>query len=180
MVLARGVESMKRNQIGWAFLLTLLVIAELAASLETTMVFAALPAALREFGRPEVSWLATGYLLVAGGSAALCGRLGDIFGRRRVLLAVLGFAVLGSLLAALSEELIWIIVGRAIQGLAGAALPLGDGIVREFFPPARLALGIGILTAAASLGAAFGFIVRVAIGCDRLEVETAQIGRDRG
>jgi MFS family permease len=150
---------MKRKQIGWGFLLTVLVVAELAASLETTMVFAALPAALREFGRPEVSWLATGYLLVAGGSAALCGRLGDIFGRPRVLLVVLGLAVLGSMLAALSDELLWIIVGRAIQGLAGAALPLGYGIAREFFPPARLALGIGVLTAAASLGAALGFVL---------------------
>lgn len=147
------------NRSNWIGLLTVLVIAELAGSLETTMVFAALPAAMRAFGRPEVSWLATGYLLVAGASAAVCGRLGDLFGRGRVLMIVLGLAMLGSVVAALSTDLVWIIIGRSIQGLAGAILPLGYGIAREFLPPARLPLGTGVLTAAASLGAALGFVL---------------------
>ena len=142
----------------WLLLLTVLALAELAGSLETTMVFAALPAAMREYG-PSVSWLATGYLLVAGASAAVCGRLGDLFGRSRVLILVLGLATLGSVFAAYSNDLLWIVVGRAVQGLAGAVLPLGYGLARELLPAQRVPLATGALTAAASLGAALGFVL---------------------
>ncbi|MDB5582981.1 MAG: transporter [Bradyrhizobium sp.] len=144
---------------GWVWLLVVIVVAELAGSLETTLTFAALPAAMRTFARPEVSWLVTGYLLVAGASAALCGRLGDLFGRSQVLMGVLGLAALGSTVSALSNDLVWIIVGRSIQGFSGAILPLGYGLVREHFPSNRVPLGTGVITAAASLGATLGFVL---------------------
>ncbi len=143
----------------WILILAVIIAAEIAGSLETTLTFAALPAAIKEIGRPaEVSWLITGYLLVAGASAAVCGRLGDLFGRSRVLMTVLGLAATGSILSALSSHLLWIIAGRSIQGLAGAILPLGYGLVREYLPAEKVALGTGIITGAASLGAALGFV----------------------
>ncbi|MBK5263963.1 MAG: MFS transporter [Alphaproteobacteria bacterium] len=144
----------------WRWVLFALVIAELAAGLETTLMFAALPTALKAVGRPtEVGWLITGYLLVAASAAAICGRLGDIFGRRRILLITLGLATAGSILSAMSSDLHWIIAGRAVQGLAGAVLPLCYGLLREALPPAKVPLGIGIVSAANSFSAAGGFII---------------------
>lgn len=141
-------------------MLGVLTLAELAGSLETTLVFAALPTAMRQFGDPiAVGWLITGYFLVAGASAALCGRLGDLFGRTRVLIVVLAVAAIGSAISAFHDDLTWILIGRSVQGLAGAVLPLCYGLAREQLPPERVSLGVGVITAAASLGAAGGFII---------------------
>lgn len=145
---------------GWAALLSILCVAELAGSLETTLVFAALPGAIRQFGDPvSVAWLVTGYFLIAGASAALCGRLGDLIGRSTMLAAVLLIAGAGSLISALATDLTWIIVGRSIQGVAGAVLPLCYGLVREHLPAERLSFGLAAITAVASLGAAGGFLI---------------------
>ncbi|WP_161626277.1 MFS transporter [Sphingobium baderi] len=136
------------------------MVAELAAGLETTLMFAALPTALKVVGRPaEVGWLITGYLLVSAAAAAICGRLGDLFGRRRVLLITLGLATAGSFVSALSPDVHWIVAGRAVQGLAGAVLPLCYGLLQETLPPAKVPLGIGIISAANSFSAAAGFII---------------------
>ena len=144
----------------WRWALFALVIAELAAGFETTLMFAALPTALKAVGRPlEVGWLITGYLLVSASAAAICGRLGDVFGRRRVLQWTLAIATAGSIMSAVANDLSWIIAGRAIQGLAGAILPLCYGLLRENLPPAKVPLGIGIVSAANSFSAAGGFII---------------------
>ncbi|WP_070158059.1 MFS transporter [Sphingobium phenoxybenzoativorans] len=145
---------------GWVTVLTILCVAELAGSLETTLVFAALPGAMRQFGDPAlVAWLVTGYFLVAGASAALCGRLGDLIGRSTVLAAVLLVAGTGSIISAFASDLGWIIAGRSIQGVAGAVLPLCYGIIREHLPAEKLSFGLAAVTAVASLGAAGGFLI---------------------
>ncbi|GAY22184.1 MFS transporter [Sphingobium fuliginis] len=144
----------------WATLLSVLCLAELAGSLETTLVFATVPGAIRQFGDPvAVAWLVTGYFLVAGASAALCGRLGDLIGRSTMLAIVLAVAGAGSVVSALASELRWIIVGRSIQGVAGAVLPLCYGLVREHMPTEKLSFGLAAITAVASLGAAGGFLI---------------------
>lgn len=144
----------------WAGLLSVLCLAELAGSLETTLVFATVPGAIRQFGDPvAVAWLVTGYFLVAGASAALCGRLGDLIGRSTMLVIVLAVAGAGSVVSAMASELRWIIVGRSIQGVAGAVLPLCYGLVREHMPREKLSFGLAAITAVASLGAAGGFLI---------------------
>ncbi|MDB5582434.1 MAG: hypothetical protein JWR80_7610 [Bradyrhizobium sp.] len=144
----------------WRRALAALVVAELAAGLETTLMFAALPTALKMVGRPvEVGWLITGYLLVSAAAAAVCGRLGDMFGRRRILLITLGLATAGSIVSAVSPNLHWIVAGRAVQGLSGAVLPLCYGLLREALPVRRIPFGIGLVSAANSFSAAAGFII---------------------
>jgi len=148
------------KELRWLGPLLVLCLAELAGSLETTLVFAALPTAIRQFGDPvAVTWLVTGYFLIAGASSALCGRLGDLFGRSTVLAIVLAIAAAGSILSAMATQLEWIIIGRSIQGTAGAVLPLCYGLAREHLPRARLPFGLAAVTAVASLGAAGGFLI---------------------
>src|SRR5436309_1211603 len=79
----------------------------------------------------DISWVLTAYLLAASVLTPILGRLGDMVGKRRVLLVVLGLLAAGTLLAALATTLPVLIGARALQGAAGAILPLSIGIVRD-------------------------------------------------
>lgn len=138
------------NRRATAFILGALVLAEVVSAVEATMVFAALRVFYKEFGDPVmVGWIITAFLLVAAASASVCSRLGDMFGRRRLLLAVLVLAGIGSLVSAWATSGPIVILGRAIQGMSGAVMPLCFGIVRESLPERRVPFGIGVVSAAA-------------------------------
>src|SRR5215212_1459335 len=102
-----------------ALLLLSLMLGEITGSFETGMMYAALPTMTKVYGDPAgVGWLITAFMLVGAASAAICGRLGDIFGRSRLLLLLLALAAIGSLLSAFAPSLNWVILGRALQGLS--------------------------------------------------------------
>src|SRR5581483_1315740 len=101
-------------------ILWVLMVAEVVSGFETSMIYAGLPAWMRLYGNPlGVGWIVTSYLLVSASAAALCGRLGDLYGRKRVLLVALGAAAIGSAISAAGPSLGWVIAGRSLQGLAG-------------------------------------------------------------
>ena len=140
-------------------ILIVLVIAEVNSAFEVGMMYGILATLVREFGDPVgVGWLITAFLLVGAASAALCSRLGDLYGRRRVILVMLVFAMCGSLISALSTGLAGLICGRALQGVAAALLPLCIGLVREYFPARRVPVAIGWLAAIASFSAGVGIL----------------------
>jgi len=137
-----------------------LVVAEVTASFETSMVFTSVKAILQEYGRPAtVGWLLSSYLLIAAASAAVCSRLGDMFGRRNLLLLLLGCSFAGSLISAFAPTLEGVIFGRAVQGFAGAVLPLALGLIRQHVAPSRLNMSVAVVAASASLGSGLGIIV---------------------
>jgi MFS family permease len=141
-------------------LIAALMLADVTASFETTMIFAALKTLLQEFHDPAmVGWLISGYMLIAASAAAICGRLGDIYGRRRMLLIVLFVALLGSLVSAFSTTLPGLIAGRCMQGLAGAILPLSFGLLRQHLPREHTSTAIGLVSASNGFGAAAGLVV---------------------
>ncbi|RMB87031.1 MFS transporter [Streptomyces shenzhenensis] len=107
----------------------------------------------------DIGWLVTAYLLAAAIATPVAGRLGDIFGRRRVLLIVLSLLICGTLIAALSDSLAVLLVGRAVQGCGGAVLPLAFGIVRDELPPERVGFAIGLLSSLLGSGAALGSVL---------------------
>jgi MFS family permease len=132
-----------------------LVLAEVTSGLEVAMIFAALKTLLEIYRDPVlIGWLVTGFLLVAAASAAICGRLGDLYGRRRILLIVLAFTIAGSLLSAFADDIRWIIAGRCVQGLSGAILPLCYGLAREHLPAEKVPLGVSIITGTAAVSGA--------------------------
>src|SRR5947199_9661144 len=84
-------------------ILAVLVIAEIISTIEVSMIYAALPTISREFADPVgAGWLITAYLLVGSVSAGLSSRLGDLFGSRRMVLAMITCSATGSLDSALS------------------------------------------------------------------------------
>src|SRR5271163_4738209 len=106
-----------------------------------------------------IAWLLTGYLLSASVGTAIIGRLGDMYGKERLLLATLVILSAGTLLAAVSSSLALIIVGRFIQGAAGGIFPLAFGIVRDEFPHEKVAGSIGLLSAILGVGAGIGIVL---------------------
>ena len=77
----------------------------------------------------NVEWLLTSTLLVGAVAVPTFGRLGDMFGKRRLLLVAVGALTVGSLLDAVTDNLGLLIVGRAIQGASLAGIPLGISLL---------------------------------------------------
>ncbi len=106
----------------------------------------------------DASWILTAYLLSAAVLTPILGRLGDMVGKRRVLIIVLSLLLVGTLLAALAPNLIVLIIARALQGAAGAIMPLSIGIVRDELPRDKVGVTIGLLSAIFGVGAGVGIV----------------------
>ncbi|MEU9273098.1 MFS transporter [Streptomyces sp. NPDC048251] len=104
----------------------------------------------------DTAWAVTATLLAAAVATPVVGRLGDMYGKRRMLLVSLGLMLAGSLVCALSDSLVPMIVGRALQGLAAGVIPLGISIMRDELPPEKLAGSTAIMSASLGVGAALG------------------------
>jgi len=104
----------------------------------------------------NVTWLLTSTLLVGAVSVPLMGRLGDMFGQRLLLLVAVGALTAGSLLTAVTDDIALLILGRAIQGLAGAAIPLGISLMATLMPRERVAASVALISAMLGVGGALG------------------------
>jgi EmrB/QacA subfamily drug resistance transporter len=141
--------------------LAVLVTSALAYALSQTLVAPALPEIQRELdtSTTAVTFVLTAYLLSASVATPIVGRLGDMFGKERMLvLTLIAFGV-GSLVAALSHSIEVLIAGRVIQGIGGAVFPLSFGIIRDEFPPQRVAAGIGLISATFGIGGGAGLVL---------------------
>jgi len=136
----------------------ILILAEICATSALAMPIPALSAFLHLYGSPiAAGWIMSSFLLVSAAVAALCGSLGDRFGRKPVMMAILAFVFVGSVMSAPTESFGWVVAGRCLQGAAGATIPLALGLVREVLPPHRVSFGFGIILASSSAAAALGF-----------------------
>jgi len=141
-------------------IISALFLAEMTVTFEAAMVYAALPTLIREFGDPmKAGWLVTSHLLIAAATAPVAGRLGDIKGRKHWIMLLLGFALVGSVLSAVTSAFFLVLIGRALQGLSASVLPLSVGVVREALAKQQVPMGIGILTTAQGAGAALGLVL---------------------
>ncbi|MEU4277786.1 MFS transporter [Streptomyces tanashiensis] len=101
-------------------------------------------------------WLVTVTLLTGAVFTPVLGRVGDMYGKRRVLLASLGVLTLGSVLCAVSSDIGVLITGRALQGAALAVIPLGISIIRDELPAERVLPSIALMSSTLGIGAAIG------------------------
>ncbi|WP_229072746.1 MFS transporter [Actinoplanes sp. DH11] len=106
----------------------------------------------------DISWVITAYLLAASVLTPILGRLGDMAGKRKVLIGVLVALAAGTVLAAVAPNLTVLIVARILQGAAGAIMPLSIGIVRDELPRERVGVIVGLLSAIFGVGAGVGIV----------------------
>src|SRR3954447_18306568 len=103
-----------------------------------------------------ITWMVTAYLLVASIATPIFGRLGDMFGKERLLAIALACFAVGSVVCSLADSLTLMIIGRGLQGLGGGVFPLSFGIIRDEFPRERIPTGIALLGAIAAVGSSIG------------------------
>ncbi len=141
--------------------LAVLAFAAVAFALLQSLVSPALPDIQRELATTEsaVSWVLTGYLLSAAVCTPIVGRLGDMFGKKKVLMVALGALLLGSVVAALATSITMLVVARIIQGVAAGVFPLAFGIIRDEFPREKVAGSIGIMSAIVGIGGGLGVVL---------------------
>jgi EmrB/QacA subfamily drug resistance transporter len=106
-----------------------------------------------------ISWVLTAYLLSASIATPLIGRLGDMYGKERLLVIVLGLLCVATAVSALATSLAVMLIGRIVQGAAGGVFPLAIGIIRDEFPRDRVAGRIGIISALAGVGGGVGIVL---------------------
>jgi MFS family permease len=130
----------------------------IVVSLMQTLVVPLVPDLPRLFhdSAANTSWVITVTLLAAAVSNPVSGRLGDMYGKRRVLLVTLAMLVAGSIIVALSDALLPVIAGRALQGCAIGVIPLGISIMRDELPPERLGAAMALMSATLGIGGAIG------------------------
>ena len=107
----------------------------------------------------DAAWVVTATLLSGAVATPIMGRLGDLYGKRRLILASLAAMVAGSLICALTSSLVPMIAGRAVQGFAMGAIPLGISIMRDELPAARVLSSVALMSSTLGIGGAVGLPV---------------------
>src|SRR5499427_3086845 len=122
----------RESEVHSGVILYVLCVAGLAYAVLSSAVIPALPTLQHDLHTTEtgVTWVLTGFLLSASVGTAIIGRLGDMYGKERLLVWTLLALAAGTLLAALASSLPVLIVGRVLQGVAGGIFPLSFAIVR--------------------------------------------------
>ncbi|MFD4987292.1 MFS transporter [Streptomyces sp. NPDC058374] len=100
----------------------------------------------------DATWVMTATLLAGAVATPVMGRLGDLYGKKRLLLLCLAVMVGGSVLCALTSDLVPMIAGRALQGFAMGAIPLGIGIMRDVLPAERLPSAMALMSSSIGVG----------------------------
>jgi MFS family permease len=139
-------------------IIAVLALAGLCASFMYTLVVpiqAKLPVLL-DASREDTAWVVTATLLVAAVITPIAGRLGDMYGKRRIVIALLACLILGSVIAGLSTNIVGVIVGRALQGAVTGVVPLGISILRDVVHRDRLGTSVALISATMGVGGALG------------------------
>jgi MFS family permease len=139
-------------------LVTVLAFTGIAVALVQTLIIPIIPH-LPEYlhaSASDAAWALTATLLCGAVATPVMGRLGDMYGKRRMLLIGVAMLVVGSVICALSESLAPMITGRALQGLAHGVIPLGVSILRDEVPAARLPVSTAVMLGSLGVGGALG------------------------
>ena len=141
--------------------LLILGLAALSFALAQTTLVPALAELMHEFNTDAsgIAWVLTGYLISAAVFTPIFGRLGDMFGKRRLLVIALFIFAAGSIVSALGDSVATIVAGRILQGVGGGIFPLCFGIIRDEFPAEKVSASIGLISATAGIGGGLGLIL---------------------
>lgn len=125
--------------------MTVPVMTEIAHKMDTT--------------QSTVTWVLTAYLLSASVFTPIAGRMGDAYGKKRMLVVSLVALSLGSLIAALAPNIGVLILARVVQGVGGGVMPLAFGIIRDEFPAAKVGNAVAIVSSLTAVGFGVGVVL---------------------
>jgi EmrB/QacA subfamily drug resistance transporter len=141
-------------------ILAVLSLGGISYALLQSLVVPALPQIQESLQTTEssVGWVLTAFLLSASVATPIIGRLGDMYGKERLLLLVLLALAAGTLISAVASSLWLMIVGRVIQGAGGGIFPLAFSIIRDEFPIRRVPGAIGLVSSLLGIGGGAGVV----------------------
>jgi EmrB/QacA subfamily drug resistance transporter len=141
-------------------ILAVLSLGGISYALLQSLVVPALPQIQESLHTSEsaVGWILTAYLLSASVATPILGRLGDMYGKERLLMIVLAMLGFGTLISAIASSLWLMILGRVIQGAGGGIFPLAFSIIRDEFPNERVPGAIGLVSSLLGIGGGAGVV----------------------
>jgi len=156
----RGADAAKDSKYPTRVLLCVTAVALLVNYVET-MVIPGVPAIQKDFSTTATiaSWITSAFLIVGSAVAPLFGKLGDTYGKKRMVLISLTFYTFGVGIAGFSPSIYFLLFSRAVQGVGFAIVPLGLAIITDTFPREKIAAAQGIISGTFAIGAAAGLIL---------------------
>jgi len=166
-ILSRNAEEthdcgQRRGHISYASLVLFTVtISVLLVNFVETMVVPGIPIIQTEFliSASDASWITSIVLIVGAAAAPLFGRLGDLHGKKKMFVISLGFYLVGVGVAAIAPSFEVLLIGRGIQGMGFAVLPLGTALIVDAFAKEKVAMAQGVISGMVSVGSAAGLVI---------------------
>ncbi len=148
----------------WKTLAILSSIATLVMYTETMLV-PSLPNIMSEFNLSYSlsPWILTTYLIVGAVMTPVTSSLAEIYGKRKILLVVMGVYAVGVTLGGLTTDFYSFIIARGMQGVGMSMFPIAFSVIREQFPKSRLAIGQGVITSMFASGSILGLLIGATI-----------------
>jgi MFS family permease len=148
----------------WKTLAILSSIATLVMYTETMLV-PSLPNIISEFNLSYSlsPWILTTYLIVGAVMTPVTSSLAEIYGKRKILLVVMGVYAVGVALGGLTTDFYSFIIARGMQGVGMSMFPIAFSVIREQFPKSRLAIGQGVITSMFAIGSILGLLIGATI-----------------
>jgi MFS family permease len=157
-------KSIKVTRQAW-FTLGILSSTLLVVFFSETMLLPAIPEIMKDFRVPYAlaAWIFSGYMIVAAVMTPIAGKLSDIYGKKKVLLTLLVIYVAATAAGGFANTISFLLMIRIIQGVGLAAVPAAFSLLRDTFPPAKLAVAVGVFGSAYSAGSVVGLLAGASI-----------------
>ena len=152
------------NRNAW-FTLAILSSTLLVVFFSETMLLPAIPEIMQDFSISygTAAWIFSAYLIVAAVMTPIAGKMSDLYGKKKVLLILLTMYVAGMVAGGFADNISFLLASRIIQGVGLAAIPAAFSLLRDTFPPAKLAIAVGVFGSAYSAGSVVGLLVGATI-----------------
>jgi MFS family permease len=159
-----ALTSVTVNRHAW-FILGILSSTLLVVFFSETMLLPAIPEIMQDFSISygTAAWIFSAYLIVAAVMTPIAGKMSDIYGKKKVLLVLLTIYAAGIAAGGFADNISFLLASRIIQGVGLAAVPAAFSLLRDTFPPAKLAIAVGVFGSAYSAGSVVGLLAGATI-----------------
>jgi MFS family permease len=159
-----SLDSITVNRDAW-FTLGILSSTLLVVFFSETMLLPAIPEIMQDFSISygTAAWIFSSYLIVAAVMTPIAGKISDLYGKKMVLLVLLTMYTAGIAAGGFADNISFLLASRIIQGVGLAAVPAAFSLLRDTFPPAKLAIAVGVFGSMYSAGSVVGLLAGATI-----------------
>jgi MFS family permease len=130
-----------------------------------TMLLPAIPDIIKDFNISynTSSWILSAYLIAGAVATPIASKISDIYGRKKMVIIIMLFYILGITIGGLSPNIYFLITARVLQGIGIAMFPIAFSIIRDQFPKEKLAIAMGGFTSMSAAGSVVGLVLGAGI-----------------